>query len=65
MSYPDPNSDSAVERWDAERVRKGWTTAPKPNAATVKRATLFDGVIDTYSTESELNGYKPTQGRMI
>ena len=32
---------------------------------TVKRATLFDGVIDSYRTESELNGWKPTQGALL
>lgn len=34
-------------------------------AATVKRATLFDGVTDTYQTESELNGYRPSQGALL
>jgi hypothetical protein len=27
------------------------------HAPTVKRATLFDGVVDTFATEAELNGY--------
>ena len=33
--------------------------------ATVKRATLFDGVVDTFQTEAELNGWRPSQGRML
>ena len=33
--------------------------------ATVKRASLFDGVIDTYQTETELNGHRATQGALL
>lgn len=32
---------------------------------TVRMATLWDGVIDTFKTESELNGWKPTQGVLL
>lgn len=38
------------------------TVPPEP---TVKRATLFDGVVDTYQTETELNGWKPRQGALL
>ena len=34
-------------------------------SATVRRATLFDGVLDTFQTETELNGWRPSQGRML
>lgn len=34
-------------------------------APTVKRVTLFDGVVDTFATEAELNGWRPSQGRML
>jgi hypothetical protein len=33
--------------------------------ATVKRATLFDGVVDTFQTEAELNGFRDSQGRLL
>lgn len=32
---------------------------------TVKRPDLFGHVHDTYATETELNGFKPTQGALI
>lgn len=32
---------------------------------TVKRIDLFGNVRDTFQTETELNGFRPTQGRMI
>ena len=36
-----------------------------PSGQTVKRATLFDGVLDTYQTETELNGFRETQGALL
>lgn len=33
--------------------------------ATVKRATLWDGVSDTYQTETELNGLRASQGALL
>lgn len=38
--------------------------APSP-APTVKRATLWDGVADTFQTEAEMNGFRATQGRLL
>lgn len=32
---------------------------------TVKRATLFDGVLDSFRTETELNGFKVKQGALL
>lgn len=32
---------------------------------TVKRPDLFGNVTDTYATEAELNGWKPSQGKLI
>lgn len=32
---------------------------------TVKRASLWDGVLDTYQTEGELNGWRPKQGALL
>lgn len=34
-------------------------------AETVKRPDLFGHVHDTYATETELNGFRPTQGALI
>lgn len=36
-----------------------------PDVATIQRASLWDGVIETYATETELNGWRPAQGRML
>ena len=36
-----------------------------PPPETVKRATLFDGVIDSFQTEAELNGHRATQGKLL
>lgn len=36
-----------------------------PKAESVKRATLFDGVVDSYQTEAELNGFRATQGALL
>ena len=32
---------------------------------TVKRADLFGAVTDTFATEAELNGFRPTQGAFL
>lgn len=32
---------------------------------TVKRASLWGGVQDTYRTEAELNGFRPSQGALL
>lgn len=40
------------------------STAPAA-AETVKRATLWDGVIDTHATETELNGWRQSQGVLL
>lgn len=36
-----------------------------PPVETVKRATLFDGVLDSFQTEAELNGHRATQGKLL
>lgn len=36
-----------------------------PAVETVKRPDLFGNVTDTFASEGELNGFRPTQGRMI
>lgn len=41
---------------------------PKPmvaSAATVKRPDLWGNVTDTFATETELNGHRLTQGRLL
>jgi len=64
---PEVCADCYAERFCAE-CGEPMSVAPgracKP-AATVKRATLFDGIVDTYQTETELNGFRPTQGAML
>ncbi|MGD9934802.1 MAG: hypothetical protein AB7T37_13955 [Dehalococcoidia bacterium] len=47
-----------------------WLDAGEPQMcpcqpATVHRATLWDGVVDTFQTEAELNGYRPAQGALL
>lgn len=32
---------------------------------TVKRASLWDGIIETYQTETEMNGFRATQGALL
>lgn len=34
-------------------------------SATVKKSSLWDGVFDTYQTEGELNGWRPSQGALL
>ncbi|MBA2708307.1 MAG: hypothetical protein H0U59_10950 [Gemmatimonadaceae bacterium] len=50
------------------RAASGGETAETSSAQhgpTVKRVTLFGDVLDTYQTESELNGWRPQQRRML
>ena len=37
----------------------------RPDRQTVKRPDLFGAVHETHMTESELNGWRPSQGRLI
>lgn len=46
------------------RCWRGEICAPG-KVATVKRATLFDGVVDTFQTEAELNGFRASQGMLL
>lgn len=39
--------------------------APREAPATVQRVDLWGNLIDTHQTEAELNGFRPTQGRML
>ena len=39
--------------------------APNAETVTVKRVDLDGNVTDTYRTEAELNGWRPTQGAML
>ena len=39
--------------------------SPAPTEATVKRVDLYGNVVDTHQTEAELNGFRPSQGRML
>jgi len=41
------------------------SNSPRCEPPTVKRATLFDGVVDTYRIETELNGFVATQGALL
>lgn len=44
----------------------GGTRRPSPAPTeTVKRADLFGNITDTHRTEAELNGFRPTQGKML
>ncbi len=42
-----------------------WVATTEARTETVKRASLWHGVQDTYRTESELNGFRPTQGALF
>lgn len=44
------------------RCHPGQSPAEGP---TVKRASLWDGVVDTHATETELNGWRPSQGVLL
>lgn len=56
-----------------QEMQEDWVTVHRCAACesqfdpypTVKRATLFDGVADSFQTEAELNGHRPAQGRML
>lgn len=37
----------------------------RPTSITVKRPDLFGGLHDTYQTETELNGWKASQGALL
>lgn len=68
--------DRYVWVW-VSHVRECMRTAPAPTgaenedayyaakAATVKRATLWNGVVDTFQTEAELNGFRASQGMLL
>jgi len=52
------NAHNASHQQEQERERT-------PRTETVKRASLWDGVLDTYATETELNGFRPSQGAFL
>lgn len=58
-SVGEPAADLTV----AERGDRA--LAAQINGATVKRFDLWGNVLDSFRTESDLNGFKVTQGRMI
>lgn len=66
--YRNFDEEPAARQFAEWALLNGWTTASierDPEPVTVKRADLFGNVADTYATEGELNGHRPTQGRMI
>lgn len=54
-----------AERAAANHDRTETIAALTEAAATVKRASLWDGVQDTHQTEAELNGFRATQGALL
>lgn len=60
--------ESSIARTTSDRARRGLTNTLRHGHAigpTVKRATLWDGIVDTFATEGELNGWKPSQGALL
>ena len=60
-----PGADGADYCPECYKASKRGRKEVRPRTETVKRASLWDGVQDTYRTESELNGFRPTQGALI
>ena len=52
------------QRFKASHLGECRDTMSRRPVATVKRATLWDGVEDTYQTEAELNGFRARQGAL-
>lgn len=53
------------DRFNHEPVLGRPHSCPGPDRETVKRPDLFGTVHETYQTESELNGWRASQGRML
>lgn len=56
-----PGADGADYCPECYRASKGG----RREVPTVKRASLWDGVVDTFATEAELNGFRPSQGGLL